>query len=67
LEIANGDGRFRLASITGDRLRPLGYIIDLGDAIAPVDATVLYFRPGFDDEAKIVAADIGVPNAIVAP
>ena len=56
--IANGDGRFRLASITADRLAPLGYIIDLGDALQTVDATIIYYRPGFDDEAAIVANDI---------
>ena len=65
--IANGDGRFRLASTTGDRLRPLGYIVDLADSLKPVDATIIFYRPGFDDEAKIVAKDIGVPNAVVAP
>jgi hypothetical protein len=63
--IANGDGRFRLASVTADRIRPLGYIIDLGDALDPVDATVIYYRPGFDDEAAFAAIDIGVPDAII--
>lgn len=65
LVIANGDGRFKLASTTGDRLAPLGYIIDLADALKVVDATVIYYRPGFDDEAEILAKDVGVPNAIV--
>ena len=65
LVIANGDGRFRLASITADRILSLGYIIDLGDALSPVDATVVYYRPGFDDEAAFAAIDIGVPDAIV--
>ena len=65
LVIANGDGRFRLASITADRIRSLGYIIDLGDALSPVDATVVYYRPGFDDEAAFAAIDIGVPDAII--
>ena len=66
LVIANGDGRFKLASITADRIRPLGYIIDLGDSLKPVDATIIYYRPGFDDEAGIVAKDINVPDAIIA-
>jgi hypothetical protein len=65
LVIANGDGRFRLASSTADRIRPLGYTIDLGDALAPVTATVIYYRPGLGDEAAIVANDISVPNAIL--
>ena len=65
LVIANGDGRFRLASITADRIRPLGYPIDLGDTLQKVPATIVYYRPGFDNEAAIVAQDILVPNAII--
>jgi len=67
LVLANGDGRFRLASVVADRIRPLGYVVDLGDALALVDATVIYYRPGFDDEAAFAAIDIGVPDAIVLP
>jgi len=67
LVIANGDGRFRLASVTADRIRHLGYVIDLGDALKPVDATVIYYRPGFDDEAAFAAVDIGVPDALIFP
>lgn len=66
LVIANGDGRFRLASITADRLSPLGYDIDLGDTLQRVDITTIYFRPGFDDEAAEVANDLEVPGAIIA-
>ena len=66
LVLANGDGRFRLASITAERISPLGYIIDLGDALQTVDATIIYYRPGFDDEAEVVANDIKVPGAIIA-
>ncbi len=65
LVIANGDGRFRLASATADRIRSLGYIIDLGDTPTLVDATIIYYRPGFDDEAVYAATDIGVPDAII--
>lgn len=66
LVLANGDGRFRLASITADRIRPLGYIIDLGDPLRTVALTIIYYRPGFEDEADIVASDISVPGAIIA-
>ena len=62
LVIANGDGRFRLAATTADRIRPLGYSMVLGDAVETVEATVIYYRPGFDDEAAYVAEDIGVPD-----
>jgi hypothetical protein len=67
LVIANGDGRFRLASITADRIRSLGYVIALGDAVQTVDATVIYYRPDFDDEAAFAAIDIDVPDAIILP
>jgi hypothetical protein len=65
LVLANGDGRFKLASVTADRIRSLGYIIDLADTLNRVGATVIYYRPGFDDEAEIAANDIGVPDAII--
>jgi hypothetical protein len=65
LVLANGDGRFRLASTTADRIRPLGYSMVLGDSLETVDATVIYYRPGFDDEAAYAADDIGVPDAII--
>ena len=64
--IANGDGRFRLASATADRIRTLGYIIDLGDTPTLVDATIIYYRPGFDDEAVYAATDIGVYQTLDA-
>ncbi|HEX3088348.1 MAG TPA: LytR C-terminal domain-containing protein [Ilumatobacteraceae bacterium] len=67
LVLANGDGRFRLASVTADRIRPLGYQMVLGDAVNLVDATTIYYRPGFDDEAAFAAEDIGVPDAIILP
>ena len=66
LVLANGDGRFKLASITADRIRPLGYLIDLGDSLQTVNATIIYYRLGFDDEADVVATDIRVPGAIIA-
>jgi hypothetical protein len=65
LVIANGDGRFKLASSTADRIRSLGYVIDLGDTLNRVGATVIYYRPDFQDEAEVAAGDIGVPDAII--
>lgn len=65
--VANGDGRFNLAGVNGSRLEAAGYTqVDLTDA-GKVDATVVYFRPTFDREAAIVAADLLVPNAIIEP
>jgi hypothetical protein len=65
LVIANGDGRFQLATVTADRIRALGYTIGVGDTSYRVDETVIFYRPGFDDEALYAANDIGVPGAII--
>ncbi len=65
LVIANGDGRFQLANLTADRIRALGYTIGVGDTSYRVDETVIFYRPGFDDEALDAANDIGVPGAII--
>ncbi|MGE0140519.1 MAG: LytR C-terminal domain-containing protein [Ilumatobacteraceae bacterium] len=67
LVVSNGDGRFNLAGANTNRLLELGYVeIDQEDS-AKVDATVLYYRPGFEDEAAIVAADLLIPDAILEP
>jgi len=65
--VANGDGRFRLASVTAERLRPLGYLVNVGNAPQNVDATIIYYRPGFDDEAAVLAVDDDVPDADLEP
>lgn len=68
LVLANGDGRYNLVGRNVDRLTPLGYTeIDQTDASTYVDRTVLYFRPGFDDEAARLAADLLVPDALLEP
>ena len=68
LVVANGDGRFNLAGANGNRLKKAGYVtIDLADVPTGSDPTVLYYRPGFDDEAAIVAADLLVPGALLQP
>ena len=65
--VANGDGRFNLAGKNGSRLEAAGYTqIDLEDA-AKVPATVLYYRPGFDDEAALIAQALLVPDALLEP
>jgi hypothetical protein len=67
LVLANGDGRFNLVGRNASRLMAAGYVtIDQTDT-GRVDATVLYYRPGFDDEAAMVAADLSVPGAILRP
>jgi hypothetical protein len=68
LVLANGDGRYNLVGRNVDRLIPLGYTsIDQTDAPRKVDRTVLYVRPGFEDEAARLAADLLVPGALIEP
>jgi hypothetical protein len=38
--------------------------IDETDVSNRVEATIIYFRPGFDDEATRVAEDLGIPAAL---
>lgn len=68
LVLANGDGRYNLVGRNVDRLTPLGYTtIDQTDAPRPFDRTVLYIRPGFEDEAARLAADLLVPGSLIEP
>jgi hypothetical protein len=67
LVLANGDGRYNLVTVNADRLRAAGYVEIIGGDTARVPATIVYYRPGFDDEAAVVAADVLVPNAILEP
>ncbi|MEK7422522.1 MAG: LytR C-terminal domain-containing protein [Actinomycetota bacterium] len=65
LVLANGDGRFNLATANANRLVAAGYVqIDETDVSDRVEATIIYFRPGFDDEATRVAEDLGIPAAL---
>lgn len=59
LVLANGDGRYNLVGRNVDRLTPLGHTtIDQTDALRSVDRTILYVRPGFENEAARLAADL---------
>lgn len=62
--LANGDGRFNLVGRNRDRLLKLGYfIIDQQDVSDRPPATIIYYRPGFEDEAERLAGDLQTPNA----
>ena len=68
LVVANGDGRYNLVGRNVDRLIPLGYTsIDQTDAPRKVPRTVLYIRPGFEEEATRLASDLLVPGALIEP
>lgn len=68
--LANGDGRFNLVGINADRILPLGYLTiaqtDLSES-GRVARTTIYFRDGFDGEARRLAEDLLVPAALLEP
>jgi hypothetical protein len=64
--LANGDGRFNLVGRNRDRLLKLGYfIIDQQDVSDRPPSTIIYYRPGFEDEAERLAGDLQTPNAVI--
>ena len=66
--LANGDGRFDLVGRNVDRLLELGYVtIDQTDVSDRPVVTTIYVRPGFDEEAAVLAADLQTPNASIVP
>ena len=66
--LANGDGRFDLVGRNVDRLLELGYVtIDQTDVSDRPAVTTIYVRPGFDEEAVVLAADLQTPNASIVP
>lgn len=69
LVVANGDGRFNLVTRNANRLRDAGYTEIRGADVVPDDddPTVIFYRPGFEEEAARAGADVGVPAAATAP
>lgn len=68
LVLANGDGRFNLVGSNAARLLELGYTsIEQDDVSQRPDATMIYVRPGFEDEALVLRDDLGTPSAMVLP
>ena len=66
--LANGDGRFDLVGRNADRLLALGYVtIDQIDVPDRPPVTTIYVRPGFDEEAVVLVADLQTPNADIVP
>lgn len=66
--LANGDGRFNLVGINAARLRLLGYVtIDQTDVTARPPQTIIFARPGFEDEAVRLAEDLQTPFAAIEP
>jgi hypothetical protein len=63
LVVANGAREAGLASEVAATLDELGYVdIHVGNAITAVDVTIIYFAPGFKDEAMRLAVDLSLPD-----
>lgn len=66
--LANGDGRFNLVGANAARLEALGYAsIEQDDVSQRPTVTMIYARPGFEDEALVLRDDLGTPAAMVVP
>ena len=67
LVVANGA---RKAGLAGDVAAALGELgwgdMHVGNAIIATDRTTIYFAPGLTDEAHLLAADLGLPEAELA-
>jgi len=65
--VANGSAAGGLATRTAVALRSLGYDrVTATDARRTEPVTKVYFRDGFEAEARRVAMDVGLPEAAVA-
>jgi hypothetical protein len=66
--LANASSASGLVSANADRLRTAGYVevtgVDVRDRVA---ASVVYYRPGFEEEAAVVAADLELGGAELLP
>ncbi len=68
LVLANGDGRFNLVGANAARLEALGYeSIGQDDVSQRPTVTMIYARPGFEDEALVLRDDLGTPAAMIVP
>ncbi len=68
LVLANGDGRFNLVGANASRLEGLGYVsIEQDDVSQRPSVTMIYARPGFEDEALVLRDDLGTPAAMIVP
>jgi hypothetical protein len=62
--VLNASGRARQAGPLSDRLAALGYQMLPPGTIDRAPASVVYFRPGFEPEARALAAATGLSPAV---
>ena len=66
--VANGSARAGVARELAAAIRPLGYeSMFATTATATRSVTTVYYREGFAPEARQLAADLGVPDAVIEP
>lgn len=66
--VLNGTGEGGLATARGEALGALGYTWVAGNsATVPVTESKVYYAPGFEDEAKLVAEALSGTVGVLAP
>ncbi|MFT7474041.1 MAG: hypothetical protein ACI81L_000957, partial [Verrucomicrobiales bacterium] len=64
--VANGTGEKGVAGAVSDKLKARGYIANASNAPSTAEA-VIYYRIGFDADARLVAEILGAPLDIIKP
>jgi hypothetical protein len=66
--VVNAGGAAGIATRTASELRSSGYVSVLtADALRPQSSSVVAFAPGFDGEARRLAAALGMTSGQVVP
>src|SRR5436309_139406 len=66
---ANGTGASGAAGRTGDKLKAAGYnvLAATNTTKQPVSSSAVYFKPGLEREARVVATLLALPDSTVQP
>jgi hypothetical protein len=66
--VANASGIRGLAGVTATKLHTAGYnTLAVVNATKQVTATIIYYQPGYQQEAAALAQDLGLPPTAVQP
>lgn len=64
--VANGTGQAGVAGAVSDKLKAQAYIANVSNAPSTAEA-VIYYRVGYDAEAREIATALGSPPDIITP
>lgn len=64
--VANGTGGKGVAGAVSDKLKAAAYIASVSNAPSTAQA-VIYYKPGYDGDARAVADTLGAPPDIIKP